>query len=199
MAGTGRRLRRPGDPGTPAPGRLPARIHHLDPARAPRPRPRAEPVGRAGQGRGRRCRVTTPPVERTPYTLALRTTEVIGRFEADGGAAVFTIDNGKLLEYAEHPGTADYFLASLAGCALNLIAARSVEWELPYPQLEIGASYLVDENDSTRFASIELSFSFADTDVEQSRRYVDDFAARCPIYNTLVRGGAPISIEVTTA
>ncbi|MFG1775665.1 OsmC family protein [Micromonospora sp. NPDC049048] len=139
--------------------------------------------------------MTTVATDRQPYVLTLRSTEVVGRFVADADVA-FTIDNGKLVEHVEHPGTAAYFLASLAGCALNLIAARSVEWELPYPRLKVGASYLVDADDSTRFERIELSFRFADTPEEQSRRYVDDFTARCPIYNTLVRGGAPISIEV---
>lgn len=142
--------------------------------------------------------MTSSATGRTPYALTLRTTDAVGRFTADGDGTTFVIDNGKLLEHAEHPGTAEYFLASLAGCALNIIAARSVEWELPYPRLEVGASYLVDENDSTRFERIELTFRFAGTTEEQSRRYVDDFSARCPIYNTLVRGGAPINIEVTT-
>ncbi|MFF5247797.1 OsmC family protein [Streptosporangium sp. NPDC000095] len=134
--------------------------------------------------------------ERRPYALTLRTTEVAGRFVADGEPATFTIDNGKLLENPAHPGTAEYFLASLAGCALNIIAARSVEWELPYPRLEVTGSYLVDENDSTRFERIELHFRFADVTEEQGLRYVDDFSARCPIYNTLVRGGAPIDVHV---
>ncbi|WP_214105740.1 OsmC family protein [Acrocarpospora catenulata] len=134
--------------------------------------------------------------DRKPYALTLRTTEVAGRFVADGDPVTFTVDNAKLLATAEHPGTAEYFLASLAGCALNIIATRSVEWELPYPRLEVTGSYLVDENDSTRFERIELVFRFADVTEEQSWRYVDDFTARCPIYNTLVRGGAPITIEV---
>ncbi|WDZ84386.1 OsmC family protein [Micromonospora cathayae] len=134
--------------------------------------------------------------ERKPYVLALRTTEVVGRFTATGADTTFTIDNSKLLEKPEHPGTAEYFLASLAGCALNIIAARSVEWELPYPRLELDASYLVDADDSTRFERIGLRFRFTATPAEQSRRYVDDFTARCPIYNTLVRGGTPITIEV---
>ncbi|MEV8511655.1 OsmC family protein [Dactylosporangium sp. NPDC051484] len=141
--------------------------------------------------------MTDPATGRKPYTLTLRTTDVVGRFSAAGEDTTFTIDNSKLLEHAEHPGTAEYFLASLAGCALNIIAARSAEWELPYPQLEIGSSYLVDENDSTRFERIELTFRFADTSEEQSWRYVNDFSARCPIYNTLVRGGTPIDITVT--
>ncbi|MER7003228.1 OsmC family protein [Dactylosporangium sp. NPDC000555] len=143
--------------------------------------------------------MTNPDTGRRPYALTLRTTDVVGRFAAAGDDTTFTIDNSKLLEHAEHPGTAEYFLASLAGCALNIIAARSVEWELPYPRLELAASYLVDQNDSTRFERIELSFSFADTNEEQSWRYVNDFSDRCPIYNTLVRGGTPIDIEVKAA
>ncbi|GGM18250.1 MULTISPECIES: OsmC family protein [Micromonospora] len=140
--------------------------------------------------------MSTTATERQPAVLTLRTTPVVGRFVADGGEVTFTIDNGKLLDVVEHAGTAHYFLAGLAGCALNLIAARSVEWELPYPHLELSASYLVDADDSTRFEWIDLSFRFSGTAEELSRRYVDDFTARCPIYNTLVRGGAPIAVRL---
>lgn len=134
--------------------------------------------------------------ERPPFTLELSTTDRLGRFTAQNVTSSFTIDNAKLLdEPAEHAGTAEYFLASLAGCALNLIAARTVEWELPAPDFEMTASYLVDQDDSTRFARIDLAFRFRNL-VDDRQRLVDDFIARCPIYNTLVRGGAPITVAV---
>lgn len=89
----------------------------------------------------------------------------------------------------------ELLLASLVSCALGLVLKRTLE--LGGTDAEVAAQFLRDPADSTRFAEMTLDFVFKGLDDAQAQEAVDYFTGKCPIYNTLHRGG-PITIRIVT-
>ena len=91
----------------------------------------------------------------------------------------------------------ELLLASLVSCGLGLVHLSARERDEPKPDVTLTAEFLRDSEDPTRFASLTLNFLFVGTERALADHYVDHFTAKCPIYNTLKRGG-PIAVRVET-
>lgn len=86
----------------------------------------------------------------------------------------------------------ELLLASLVSCALGLVLKRTRE--LGGEDVVVEAQFLRDPEDATRFREMSLDFRFRGLDAAQAEEAVTFFTARCPIYNTLHRGG-PIIVR----
>lgn len=89
----------------------------------------------------------------------------------------------------------ELLLASLVSCGLGLVHLSASERGEPKPDVELTAEFLRDSEDPTRFASVTLRFHFTAVAQTLADLYVEQFTAKCPIYNTLKRGG-PITVRV---
>jgi uncharacterized OsmC-like protein len=83
----------------------------------------------------------------------------------------------------------ELLLASLVSCGLGLVHLRAQESGAPQPDVALTAEFLRDTEDPTRFASLTLDFRFKGTPRVLAEDYVGYFTSKCPIYNTLRRGG----------
>ncbi|MFE0017842.1 OsmC family protein [Mesorhizobium sp. NPDC059054] len=110
--------------------------------------------------------------------LSARSNHLISDGRASQGAPGEAISAGELL------------LASLVSCGLGLVHASAREREEPRPNVKLTAEFLRDGEDPTRFASLTLTFQFKDAGREKAELYVAHFTSKCPIYNTLKRGGS---------
>lgn len=130
---------------------------------------------------------------------------VSGRADATFGRTILSarrnhfVSDGRVSQGA--PGEAvsagELLLASLVSCGLGLVHLSARERNEPKPDVVLTAEFLRDGEDPTRFASLTLNFLFTGTERIAAERYVDHFTAKCPIYNTLKRGG-PITVQVET-
>lgn len=86
----------------------------------------------------------------------------------------------------------ELLLGSLVSCAVGLVLKRTLE--LGGTDAQVAAQFLRDLDDPTRFKEMTLDFTFTGLDEGQAADAVAYFTSRCPIYNTLHRGG-PITIR----
>jgi uncharacterized OsmC-like protein len=109
------------------------------------------------------------------------------------------VSDGRVSQGA--PGEAvsagELLLASLVSCGLGLIHASARDRNEPKPEVTLTAEFLRNSEDPTRFESLTLIFSFKDTEPTLAEAYVAHFTGKCPIYNTLKRGG-PTTVRVET-
>jgi uncharacterized OsmC-like protein len=107
------------------------------------------------------------------------------------------VSDGRVSQGA--PGEAvfagELLLASLVSCGLGLVFQSAIDRNEPKPEVELTAEFLRNSEDPTRFASLTLIFVFRDTQLAMAEHYVDHFTSKCPIYNTLNRGG-PITVKI---
>lgn len=124
--------------------------------------------------------------------------ETYGRFILSSRHNHFVSD-GRASQGA--PGEAifagELLLASLVSCGLGLVHASARERGEPKPEVKLTAQFLRDTDDPTRFASLTLTYKFNAVARELADIYVNHFISKCPIYNTLKRGG-PIEVIVQT-
>jgi len=89
----------------------------------------------------------------------------------------------------------ELLLSALASCALSIIQEHAQERGVALGRARVTALFKRDINDSTRYAYIRLLVRFDDVDTELGAQLVKEFTDRCPIYNTLRRGGI-VQIEI---
>lgn len=122
---------------------------------------------------------------------------VHGRADATFGRVILSarhnhfVSDGRTSNGA--PGEAvfagELLLASLVSCGLGLVHLRARESGILHLDVVLTAEFIRDTEDPTRFASLTLDFRFTDTSRTQAEDYVGYFTSKCPIYNTLRRGG----------
>lgn len=83
----------------------------------------------------------------------------------------------------------ELLLASLVSCGLGLVHQRAKENGASQPDVGLTAEFLRNLDDPTRFAALTLHFRFNGTPRALAEHYVEHFTSKCPIYNTLKRGG----------
>jgi uncharacterized OsmC-like protein len=124
------------------------------------------------------------------------TTPVFGRFIISARANHLVSDGRASLGAPGEAITAgELLLASLASCGIGLIQVRAAETRRQLHGASADVSFERDVDDPTRFKAIELVFRLHGLNREEAEDLVGYFAARCPIYNTLRRGG-PIEITI---
>jgi uncharacterized OsmC-like protein len=117
------------------------------------------------------------------YILSARHNHLVSDGRASQGAPGEAVFAGELL------------LASLVSCGLGLVYQSALERNEPKPEVELTAEFLRNKDDPTRFASLTLIFRFQQIDRTLAEYYVQHFTSKCPIYNTLNRGG-PVTIRI---
>lgn len=93
------------------------------------------------------------------------------------------------------PAPTDHLLSALAVCVLGSVGTRAGELELPVPATVATVTSERDVEDRTRFAAIRVVAHVPGVDEATGRELVHHFTSRCPIYNTIRRGG-PISVDL---
>ena len=86
----------------------------------------------------------------------------------------------------------ELLLGALVSCAVGLVLKRTLE--LGGQDATVEAQFLRHPTDPTRFLEMTLDFHFKGLDDTQAKDAVEYFTSRCPIYNTLDRGG-PITLR----
>lgn len=98
------------------------------------------------------------------------------------------------------PGVAiaagELLLSSLASCSFGLIQEKARELDFPLKDLSAEVLFQRDPADGTRYARLELIVTASGVTQEQAQQLLDYFTGKCPIYNTLRRGG-PASARIT--
>jgi len=130
---------------------------------------------------------------------------VRGRADATFGRVIVSARHNHFISDGRRsqggPGEAvsagELLLASLVSCGLGLVNSRAREVGATPPDVTLTAEFLRDPEDSTRFASLTLNFGFTGTDHARAEDYVGHFTAKCPIYNTLNRGGG-VTVRIET-
>lgn len=89
----------------------------------------------------------------------------------------------------------ELLLGALASCSLGLVQKAAGERAIALPGASVDVSYLRDAEDPTRYSYIRLSFSLPGVAREEALGLIEAFTSRCPIYNTLKRGG-PVETEL---
>jgi uncharacterized OsmC-like protein len=98
----------------------------------------------------------------------------------------------------EAASAGEFLLAALVSCGLGLVHASARDSGDPRPDVTLTAEFLRNPEDPTSFASLTLTYAFKGTDRIAAQRYVEHFTSKCPIYNTLKRGG-PVEVRIETA
>jgi uncharacterized OsmC-like protein len=128
-------------------------------------------------------------------TVSAVTTRVDGRFIVNADGKHFVSDTRASIG---GPGEAvqagELLLSALASCGLGLIQTYARDAGIELGEVAITASFRRHADDPTRYDYIRLSVAFDDrVSRKTSDASIKHFTERCPIYNTLRRGG-PISI-----
>lgn len=90
----------------------------------------------------------------------------------------------------------ELLLSSLASCSFGLIQEKARELGFPLKDLSAEVLFQRDPADGTRYARLELIVSVSGVTQPQAQQLLDYFTGKCPIYNTLLRGG-PASARIT--
>lgn len=83
----------------------------------------------------------------------------------------------------------ELLLSSLASCSFGLIQEQARERKWPLHALDAEVLFERDPVDSTRYARLELHITAIGVTQQQAQILLDYFTGKCPIYNTLRRGG----------
>lgn len=110
-----------------------------------------------------------------------------GRFLLSAGTNHFVSDT------RDAPGEAvtagELFVSALVSCSLTNIGRYGTELGADLTGTRVSARSERDPDDSTRYRSVVLTFSFPHVPDDVSHEIVNRFTDTCPIYNTVRRGG----------
>lgn len=90
----------------------------------------------------------------------------------------------------------ELLLGALASCSFGLIQEKARLLDYPLQALEANVLFERDPVDGTRYARLELHLRAQGVSQAQAQELLDYFTGKCPIYNTLLRGG-PASAHIT--
>lgn len=139
---------------------------------------------------------TFPPAAHDTH-VALETSATYGRFVASHTNGSFVTDaktsNGG-------PGiavnAAELLLSALGSCALGLVHKKAAEIDATISYARVKGYSKRSDADGSRYDFIALSFEIEGVSHELAQQLVDNFTANCPIYNTLLRGGSNIVVQL---
>ena len=111
------------------------------------------------------------------YLLTARHNVLVTDARASSGGPGVAVAAGELL------------LSSLASCSFGLIQEKAQELQWPLSGLQAEVLFERDTNDSTRYARLELNIQAQGVEQAQAEQLLAYFTGKCPIYNSLRRGG----------
>lgn len=115
------------------------------------------------------------------YLIAARHNVLVTDARVSSGGQGLAIAAGELL------------LSSLASCSFGLIQEKAQANQWPLGAISAEVLFERDPADSTRYARLELRISVQGVSQEQAQQLLDYFTGKCPIYNTLLRGGPALA------
>lgn len=98
----------------------------------------------------------------------------------------------------EAPGAIELFIASLATCALAVIADAGTKANIKNAIYAVSVSATPDDNDGTRFSAVDFAFDFKGVQPETGKALIKEFTDICPIYNTVART-TPVKIALSVS
>lgn len=126
--------------------------------------------------------------------VSVETIGRFGRYLVGAGRNHFVSDQRVA---AGGPGEAvtagELLLASLGSCSLGLIEKTALEAGIEFAGGVSEVAFKRHESDPTRYDWIRIEVRLAGVTEAEAATLVAGFTSRCPIYNTLKRGG-PIDI-----
>jgi uncharacterized OsmC-like protein len=138
--------------------------------------------------------MTTLPSTGDITTIATRTIGEFGRFLVDAGRNHFISDQRVA---AGGPGEAvtagELLLASLGSCSLGLIQKTAADQGIGLSAASTEVAFKRHETDPTAYEWIRIAVALVGVSEAEAETLVGGFTSRCPIYNTLKRGG-PVEI-----
>jgi len=118
-----------------------------------------------------------------------------GRYLVSAGKNHFVSDQRVAVGGPGEAVTAgELLLASLGSCSLGLIEKTALESGILLTGGSSEVSFKRDETDPTRYEWIRIEVRLSGVSPAEAEALVAGFTSRCPIYNTLKRGG-PIDIS----
>jgi uncharacterized OsmC-like protein len=132
-------------------------------------------------------------------TIVASTTHVMGRFLIDARQNHFVADasvgrGGQ----NEAPVATELFVASLATCALAVIADAGAKANFRSAVYNVTVSATPDEQDGTRFSVVTFAFDFKGVQEQAGNALIKQFTDICPIYNTVART-TPVKISLSVS
>lgn len=119
-----------------------------------------------------------------------------GRYLIEAEGNIFVSDSASGREEGTvAPEPTHYLLSALAVCALGSVEKEARTLGVTVPGGTANVTSVRDENDPTRFSSIQIDVVLRGVDQKLAETLVAHFTGNCPIYNTLKRGG-PIAVSV---
>ena len=118
------------------------------------------------------------------YWLQARHNILVTDARASSGGPGLAVAAGELL------------LSSLASCSFGLMEEKARELGFALRGLQAQVLFERDLEDSTRYARLELNVQAQGVQQAQAEQLLAYFTGKCPIYNTLRRGG-PMTASIT--
>lgn len=129
--------------------------------------------------------------------ISAQATQIPGRYLVNARHNVLVTDARAA---SGGPGVAiaagELLLSSLASCSFGLIQEKAREKQWPLQNIEAEVLFERDPQDGTRYLRLHLGITVSGVKQAEAQELLDYFTGKCPIYNTLKRGG-PTSSSIS--
>jgi|EndMetStandDraft_5_1072996.scaffolds.fasta_scaffold139181_2 uncharacterized OsmC-like protein len=133
------------------------------------------------------------------HTITAQTTKEAGRYLIEGPGKVFVSDSAMIRGVPSvAPGPIELLVSALGSCTLASVESDPRDLGIAITGATANVTSIRDENDDTRFKSIQVDIVVSGVTQEVADRLIEHFVGHCPIFNTIRRGG-PIAVSVTAA
>jgi uncharacterized OsmC-like protein len=124
------------------------------------------------------------------------TTGIPGRSLNQVGTHHFVIDGAaRSGGPAEEIQPGDAFLSGVSGCGVLLVEKAAADEGVPLQRVEATIEGVRDEEDTSWFQVVRLSFVLEGVDQETATRLVATYQSRCPLYRT-VAAATRVEVDV---
>jgi uncharacterized OsmC-like protein len=128
-----------------------------------------------------------------------QTIGISGRYLVEADGRIFVSDSAAIrTENSLAPEPTHFLLSALGVCVLGSVEKEANQLGIPVPHGDVSVTSVRDEEDQTRFSSIQIDVVLKSITQDLADKLVGHFTSHCPIYNTIRRGG-PISVSVSVA
>ena len=128
-------------------------------------------------------------------TISTSTIGLFGRFLVSARTNHFVSDQRAAAGGPGEAATAgELLLASLGSCSLGLIQKTAVDNGIGLTAASTEVAFKRHASDPTQYEWLRIAVSLSGVAAAEAEALVGGFTSRCPIYNTLKRGG-PVEIS----
>jgi uncharacterized OsmC-like protein len=132
-------------------------------------------------------------------TTSAQTIGISGRYLVEAEGRIFVSDSAAVRpENSIAPEPTHFLISALAVCVLGSVEKEAIDLGVPVPHGDVSVTSVRDEEDRTRFSSIQIDVVLKSITQDLAEKLVGHFTSNCPIYNTIRRGG-PIAVSVSVS